>query len=462
MFSAEGSDVFGNVIEGLFQMQHRGQDACGVAISDGDHIRLHKGLGYVRQAFGERPHDDFAGHVAAGHVRYPTAGANRLQNAQPHLVTDLAGTRFALASNGDITNYAEARGWLESNDVAFVGNNDAELILNTIAFYTLRQDMRVVDAIRAMQSRLRGAYSAVLVTRERMFAIRDPFGIRPLCFGGEDGFWIVASETNALDTNFVDLVDDVQPGEIVEFGPKGMKRHPHPELASLRGERATPAHCIFEYVYFSRPDSIAYGHRVYDVRKDIGRRLAELETETIDVVVPVPDSSTAIAMGYSQRSGVPFELGLIRNHYVGRTFINPNQARRDEGVRQKFNPIRSVFKGRRVALVDDSLVRGTTLRKLVRMVRSQGATEVHVRIGSPVTKHPCFYGVDTPTAAELVGSQLGVDEIRRQIEADSLMYLPVEQLVDAAGGEPRYCTACFDGRYPVPITEEKFERGLEG
>lgn len=461
VYSAEGADVFGNVIEGLFQMQHRGQDACGVAISDGDQIRLHKGLGYVRQTFHERPHDDFSGFVACGHVRYPTAGANRLQNAQPHVVADLGGTRFALSSNGDITNYTEARRWLESEDIAFVGNNDAELILNTIAYFHLVKGAPLVDAIRQMQGRLRGAFSTVLITREEMYAIRDPYGVRPLCFGGEDGFWVVASETNALDTNFVDLIDDVAPGEIVAFDRQGYRRLAHPDVVTAREGREQAAHCIFEYVYFSRPDSIAFGERVYDVRKAIGKRLAEVETHESDVVVPVPDSSTAIAMGYSQASNVPFELGLIRNHYVGRTFINPNQQRRDEGVRQKFNPIRSVFKDKRVVLIDDSLVRGTTLRKLVRMVRSQGAAEVHVRIGSPVTLHPCFYGVDTPTKTELIGARMSVDNIRRHIEADSLVYLPVDELAKCAGSTGNFCRACFDGEYPIALTEEKFERGHE-
>jgi amidophosphoribosyltransferase len=461
VFSAEGADVFGNVVEGLFQMQHRGQDACGIAISDGERIRLHKSTGYVRQVFAERAGDDFAGNVACGHVRYPTAGANRIYNAQPHLFSDLTGTRLAVSSNGDITNYAEARNWLEREGVGFVGSNDAELILKTIAWYVTREDLSVLDAIRAMQARLQGAYSTVVITRNRLYAVRDPFGFRPLCFGGDDGFWVVASETNALDTNFVDLVDDVPPGEIIEFTRDGYNRHPHPDLDSLRHDRHKPAHCIFEYVYFSRPDSIAFGQRVYDVRKRIGERLAALETNTIDVVVPVPDSSTPIAMGYSQGGGVPFELGLVRNHYVGRTFINPNQARRDEGVRQKFNPIRSVFKDKRVALVDDSLVRGTTLRKLVRMVRNQGATEVHVRIGSPVTLYSCFYGVDTPTRAELIGSRMDVESIRKHIEADSLVYLPLEDLKECVGDTGDHCVACFNGDYPVPITEEKFERGLD-
>ncbi len=459
VYSAEGADVFTNVLEGLFQMQHRGQDACGIAVSDGDNIRLEKGVGYVRQVFHE-DFEPFSGWNACGHVRYPTAGANRAQNAQPHLLTTLSGTRFALSSNGDITNYAEARAWLEQRDVAFVGSNDAELLLNSIAYHVIREGQTVLEGIRSMQAQVKGAYSTVLITPERMYALRDPNGIRPLCFGGENGFWVVASETNALDTNFVDHVDDVQPGEVIEFTRDGITRHAHPALNEARNGRTKPAHCVFEYVYFSRPDSITYGQRVYDVRKRIGKALAGREKREIDVVVPIPDSSNAIAMGYGQAANVPYEMGLIRNHYVGRTFISSTQARRDEGVRQKFNPIRSVFKDKRVALVDDSIVRGTTLRKLVRMVRNAGAAEVHVRIGSPITKFSCFYGVDTPSSDELIGARLDVAAICAHIEADSLEYLTAGELALAVGDTGQFCHACFTGEYPVPITEEKFERGL--
>ena len=462
VFSADESDVFGNVLEGLFQMQHRGQDACGMAIADGETIRLHKALGYVRQVFNHAPSPAFAGRIAIGHVRYPTAGANRVQNAQPHLMSDLSGARFALSSNGDVTNYQDVREELEQAGVAFRGNNDAELILNFIAFAIIRRDLSILDAIRAMQSRIQGAYSCVLLTRDALYAIRDPYGFRPLCFGGTDRFWVVASETNALDTNFVDLVDDVQPGEVVRFGADGMSRHAHPSLVEARSGRKEAAHCVFEYVYFSRPDSIAFGQRVYDVRKKIGARLADENQAPADVVVPVPDSSIAAAMGFAQRAELPFEFGLIRNHYVGRTFISPDQVRRDEGVRQKFNPIRSVFKDKRVILVDDSIVRGTTLRKLVRMVKSQGALEVHVRVGSPVTKNSCFYGVDTPSAEELIGARLDVEGIRAHIEADTLQYISVEGLAESTGDSGNFCRACFDGAYPIPITEEKFERGSAG
>lgn len=453
----EGEDAFPAAVDGLFQMQHRGQDACGLAISDGTKILLHKGLGYVREVFGQPPRDDFSGTLACGHVRYPTAGANRLDNAQPHAVVELEGVRMALSSNGDLTNFAEVRRELEAQGVDFIGTNDAELIVKFIAHRHLRMGDSLVDAIRAMQARIRGAYSACLITRDALYAIRDPHAIRPLTYGRGDGFWIVASETNALDINLADIVDDVGPGEIIRFqrGAAQPERFPHPELAAARPGWDREAHCVFEHVYFSRPDSIAFGERVYDVRKRIGAWLANDDPITPDVVVPVPDSSNAIALGYAHEAGVPFEFGLIRNHYVGRTFISPTQKRRDAGVRRKFNPLRSVFKGKRVVLVDDSIVRGTTLRKITRMVRAAGAAEVHLRIGSPIVRHSCFYGVDTPTSEELIGSRLDTQGICDHICADSLRYMSVEGLRACVSEERSFCFACFDGRYPVPTPTAK-------
>ncbi len=455
IFGSPTRDVFPEAAHGLFQMQHRGQEACGLAISDGRRIRLHKDIGYVRRVFAARPTDDFAGHVACGHVRYPTQGTNRIRNAQPHLLTTLEGTVLALASNGDLTNYHAVRATLEQKGVDFVGTNDAELLLNVIAYGHLREGLSLVEAIREMQRVVHGAYSAALITRDRLFAIRDPFALRPLCFGGDHKLWVVASETNALDTNQVDLIDEVEPGEIIEIDAQGVHRHPHPDPVGARNGREHAAHCVFEHVYFSRPDSIAFGQRVYDVRKRIGAWLAADDPIVGDVVVPVPDSSNAMALGYAQKSVISFEFALIRNHYVGRTFISPDQALRDDGVRRKFNPIRSLFKDKRVILVDDSIVRGTTLRKIVRMVRSQGAAEIHLRIGSPVTRHSCFYGVDTPTSDELIGAALDVDGIREHITADTLRYISLDGLSECVGDVGNYCRACFDGSYPVPVTESK-------
>ncbi|MFN2115944.1 MAG: amidophosphoribosyltransferase [Anaerolineae bacterium] len=458
IYSRVGNDVFPDVVNGMFQIQHRGQDACGIAISDGRRLRIEKGIGYVREVFGERPSRSFAGHVACGHVRYPTQGGNRLKNAQPHTVRTLGGRIMALGSNGDLTNYREVRKDLEDRGVEFAGTNDGELLLKHIAQAHVVDGLPLVDAIRATMDAVRGAYSACLITRDSLIAFRDPYAVRPLVFGGDEESWVVASETNALDIARVDLIDDVAPGEIIVFDKDGMQRLPHPDLVAARRGRVTPAHCSFEYIYFSRPDSIAYGERVYDVRKRIGAWLARHDDVRGDVVVPVPDSANAVTLGYALESGLPFEQGLVRNHYVGRTFISPDQPRRDERVKLKFNPLRSVFKGRRVILVDDSIVRGTTSRKLVRMVRAAGAAEVHMRIGSPVTRFPCYYGIDTPDAAELIGNQMDVEGIRDYLTADSLMYLTVDGLRECLGDEGDYCMACFDGNYPIALSEEKHSR----
>jgi amidophosphoribosyltransferase len=458
VLSPERADVFRDILNGLFQMQHRGQDACGVSLSDGERVRVHKGLGYVREVFADRPGPEFRGHLGCGHVRYPTQGANRLVNAQPHTVIGRDGVSLALASNGDLTNYAEIRRELEAAGMEFAGTNDAELLVTYLAFQHVNCGLSIEDSIRRLQAEVHGAYSACLITCDRLYAFRDPFGFRPLTFGRGEAGWMAASETNALDIGLVDRIDDVHPGEIVRFADETLTRLPHPDVVAARGGRAEAAHCLFEYVYFSRPDSITYGQRVYDVRKRIGSWLAEHDDLIADVVVPVPDSSNAIALGYAQTSGIPFEFGLVRNHYVGRTFISPDQPRRDEGVKHKFNPLRSVFKDKRVVLIDDSVVRGTTSRKLVRMARSAGALEVHVRIGSPVTRHPCYYGIDTPDEGELIGAHLSVDEICSHLSADSLMYMTAEGLKECSaleGGSTPFCLACFDGRYPVPITEVK-------
>jgi amidophosphoribosyltransferase len=458
VLTGDGSDAFHDIVNGLYQMQHRGQDACGISISDGERIHTHRGIGYVREVFAARPGPEFRGGIGCGHDRYPTQGANRLANAQPHAVATLAGVEMALASNGDLTNYHGIRAQLERDGMGFSGANDGELLVNFVAYHHLKRGRTIEEAIRVLQAEVRGAYSACLITRDALYAFRDPFGVRPLAFGLGPGGWMVASETNALDIAGVDHVDDVQPGEIIRFTREGAERLPHPDPVAARGGRADPAHCVFEYVYFSRPDSITYGQRVYDVRKRIGAWLARHDNVEADVVVAVPDSANAVALGYAHASGLPLEFGLVRNHYVGRTFISPDQPRRDEGVRMKFNPLRSVFRDRRVVLVDDSIVRGTTSRKLVRMVRQAGAAEVHVRIGSPVTRHSCFYGIDTPDDNELIGNLLSVDEIRDHLTADSVLYMTTEGLRECSAvpdGRDTLCMACFDGRYPIPITEHK-------
>jgi amidophosphoribosyltransferase len=448
-------DVFPEVINSMFQIQHRGQDAAGIAISDGQRIRVHKGIGYVREVFSERPSPGFRGNIACGHVRYPTQGTNRLTNAQPHAVTTLSGLIMALGSNGDLTNYWAVRRRLESKGVEFVGTNDGELLLKHTAYVHLREGLPLIDALRATQLEVRGAYSACLITRDKLYAIRDPYAVRPLSFGGGGGRWVVASETMSLDIARVDLVAELEPGEIVMFDQEGYHRFPHPNPKAARHGRDEPAHCAFEHVYFSRPDSIAFGNRVYDVRKRIGKWLAEHDNVEGDVVVPVPDSANAVSLGYAHASGLPYELGIVRNHYVGRTFISADRPRRDERVKLKFNPVRNMLKDRRVILVDDSIVRGTTSRKLVRMVRAAGAAEVHLRIGSPVTRYPCYYGIDTPDADELIGNRLDVQGICDYLTADSLMYLTIDGLRECVGDDGDFCMACFDGHYPIELLEHK-------
>lgn len=455
--SLGGEDVFDDVVAGLFQMQHRGQDACGIALSDRQVLRLHRGLGYVREVFPHRPDEAFRGSVACGHVRYPTHGANRLVNAQPHVVALADGAEIAVCSNGDVTNYAAMRSALGEAGILLSGGNDAELLARFLGWRLDRGD-DLLEAIREMQAEVRGAYSACILHDHRLHAVRDPYGFRPLAFGSDGDRWVVASETTALDILRVDLVDEVEPGEMVSFGTNPPVRSPHPDVVAARCGRAGPSHCVFEHVYFSRPDSISHGQRVYDVRKRIGAWLAHHDPVTPDVVVPVPDSSNAVALGYSHASGVPLELALVRNHYVGRTFIDTDQPRRDDGVKMKFNPVASSLAGKRVVLVDDSIVRGTTSRKLVRMVRSAGAAEVHLRIGSPVTRFSCYYGIDTPDAATLIGNSMTEDEICAFLTADSLLYMTVDGLRETVGEGDCLCAACFDGDYPVRLTETRLSR----
>jgi amidophosphoribosyltransferase len=450
---AAGRDTFDEVVAGLFQMQHRGQDACGIAMADGDRFSLHKATGLVKEVFGLRP-EAMQGSVACGHVRYPTQGGNRACNAQPHLIHEEGCEPLALSSNGDVTNYGELRAEYEARGVTFAGSNDAELILRMIV-EARKEGATLLDAIRFMQRTLRGAYSVCMVSKGRLWGIRDLYAVRPLSLGRLEDGWMLASETTAIDINRGRIERELEPGEVVEISEAGCSSHLHPDLVALRGGRTTAAHCSFEHVYFSRPDAKTFGLRVYEARKRMGAWLADRDTTPADVVVPVPDSSTAVALGYAQRRGIPFEFGLVRNHYVGRTFISPTQERRDEGVRFKFNPNADLLEGRRVILVDDSIVRGTTLRKIVRMVRNAGAAEVHLRIGSPVTRHSCFYGVDTPDEASLIGNRLDAEGIREHLTADSLQYMTVEGLRSCLDDRGQFCMACFDGNYPIALSETK-------
>ncbi|MBC8384013.1 MAG: amidophosphoribosyltransferase [Candidatus Cloacimonetes bacterium] len=433
---------------GLFAEQHRGQESCGMAVNDGVTIKLRKKMGLVKEVFRPEKIKELKGKIAIGHVRYPTRGASSEYNSQPHIVETLSGPSYALTSNGDIINYNEIRSELEKEGVYFASTNDGELILKFIVYHVEKKGESIIDAIKIMMKTVKGAYSTVLSTKDSLFMFRDPYAFRPMSYGKtKENSVVVASESSALDILYMDWVKEVLPAEIIKVDDSGIQSNKNDPLQFR--ETDTEKHCIFEHIYFSRPDSFIFGENVFEVRKKIGSLLAENDPITPDVVVPVPDSANFIALGYARQKNIPFEFGLIRNHYVGRTFIKPEQTIRDESVYQKFNPLPNFFKGKIVSLVDDSIVRGTTLRKIVKLIRNSGAKEIHLRIGSPPVKHSCFYGIDTPTREELIANNKSTDEIRQYIGADSLSYLALDQLEKAVQEPQNFCYACFDGKYPV-------------
>jgi amidophosphoribosyltransferase len=432
---------------GLYALQHRGQESAGIATLDGGQIRVEREMGYVADVFDGARLSRLPGRTAIGHVRYATAGASLLANAQPIVFATGRGP-LALAHNGNLVNAREIRTMLETKGALFTTTSDSEVILHLVA---RSQAATLSEAIAEALSEVRGAYSLVILSREGIFAVRDPQGIRPLSLGIREGSPVVASETCAFDLIGARFERDVEPGEIVRLSREGFTSH------RFAFPKSTP--CIFEHVYFSRPDSIVFGRSVAASRQGFGRRLAREHPVEADVVVPVPDSGMYAALGFAEESGIPFALGLVRNHYVGRTFIEPKQSIRHFGVKVKLNPVREVVEGKRVILVDDSIVRGTTSRKIVRMLRDAGAREVHVRVSSPPTVNPCHYGIDTPTRRELIAANASVEEIRQFIGADSLGYLSAEGMLDAFGRpQQATCTACFTGIYPVEIEEEEREK----
>ncbi len=432
---------------GLHALQHRGQESAGIVTSDGERLRAHKSMGLVADIFTEEVLTSLRGILAIGHTRYSTAGDSALLNAQPIMVQSNKGA-IAIAHNGNLVNAQAIRAKLEGQGSIFQTNSDTEVLVHLIA---LSREQTLPDAIADALRRVEGAFSLVMISRDRIFAARDPRGFRPLAMGhlaaltGEKKDTVVfASETCAFDLLGATYERDVKPGELVIVGPEGI---------SSRFYSPSPAQssCIFEHVYFSRPDSIVFG-RTVDLSRDLmGRQLAREAPVDGDIVVPVPDSGNSAAIGYSAESGIPFRLALIRNHYVGRTFIEPQQSVRDFGVKLKLNAIRSLLEGRRIVLVDDSIVRGTTSKKIVRMIRNAGAKEVHMRVSCPPTISPCFYGVDTPSKKQLIAANKSIDEIRDYIGADSLAYLSLEGLKKACGeGEKTtYCSACYTGHYPT-------------
>ncbi len=431
---------------GLYALQHRGQESAGIATSDGRDIRCFKSMGHVADIFTPEQIAMLPGELAIGHTRYSTAGDTVLLNAQPFSVACNKG-QIAVAHNGNITNAGELRRELEREGSIFQASSDTEVILHLVA---RSRERTLAGALREALLQLDGAFSLVFLARDRVIVARDPRGFRPLAFGKleqSDGrtAYVFASETCAFDLINAEYINDVQPGEMVCIGPEGLTReHYAPE--------GPKAQCVFEHVYFSRPDSIVFGRAVQESRENLGRLLAQESGVDADVVVPVPDSGVAAAIGYASESGIPFRQALIRNHYVGRTFIEPSQEIRDFGVKLKLNPVRHLLEGKRVILVDDSIVRGTTSRKIVRMVRNAGAREVHVRISCPPTVSPCFYGVDTPCKSELIAANQSVEQIREFLEADSLAYLSLDALRRAVSDQKsEYCYACYTGEYPTDL-----------
>jgi amidophosphoribosyltransferase len=445
VFAVYGHPEAANLVHlGLHALQHRGQESAGIASCDGKQIYLHKGMGHVPDVFPANVLNGLPGHMAIGHTRYSTAGDTAILNAQPFAVMCNKG-RIGVAHNGNITNAMELRRDLEMQGSIFQATSDTEVILHL----TARSDQRTMEsALREALLTLEGAFSLVFLAEDRIIVARDPHGFRPLAIGrmnlSHGPAWVFASETCAFDLIDAHYIGDVEPGEMVIAGPEGMHRE-------FYTPPARPSQCVFEHVYFSRPDSTVFGRSVQSSREMMGELLSREWPVEADVVVPIPDSGVAAALGYSAASGIPFRHGLIRNHYVGRTFIEPSQAIRDFGVRLKLNPVRDLLAGKRVVLVDDSLVRGTTSQKIVRMIRGAGAKEVHMRISCPPTLSPCFYGVDTPTKRELIAANQSIEEIRQFIGADTLAYLSLENLSDAVQDTGRFCYACYTGKYPTDI-----------
>src|SRR5450432_240310 len=436
---------------GLHALQHRGQESAGIVTSNGLTLRAHRAMGLVADIFTEDVLSQVHGSLAIGHTRYSTAGDSALFNAQPIMVQSNKGM-IALAHNGNLVNAQEIRHRLEAQGSIFQTNSDTEVIVHLIA---LSKEQTLPEAMADALRRVEGAFSLVMMSNDRIFAVSDPRGFRPLAMGripaleGQKRDTIVfASETCAFDLIGADYDRDVKPGELIVVGPEGVS-------SRFYSSTQPQSSCIFEHVYFSRPDSVVFGRAVQTSREELGRQLAREAGVEADLVVPVPDSGVTAAMGFSAESGIPFRFALIRNHYVGRTFIEPSQSVRDFGVKLKLNPVRALLEGRRVVLIDDSIVRGTTSRKIVRMIRNAGAKEVHMRISCPPTVSPCYYGVDTPSKKQLIAANKSVDEIRDYIGADSLAYLSLEGLKKACGegANISYCSACYTGKYPTDIID---------
>ena len=436
---------------GLYAQQHRGQESAGIAVFNQDKVRLHKDMGLVSQVFDQDVLARMPGDLGIGHNRYSTTGSSKVCNAQPVVLMTRLGA-FALAHNGNLVNASDLRGAVDNGQVEFTSTTDSELIAFAIQ-QAVNGGLGWKAGIESALNLCKGAFSLVIGTPEGLFAIRDGHGIRPLVFGflgeQETGQWVVSSETCGLEIIGAKYVDDVQPGELVQF------RLGSTELLRERWSEEPNRLCVFEMIYFARPDSRFFGESLYSYRQRIGRTLARESAVDADLVIGVPDSGIPAAIGFSQESGIPYADGLIKNRYVGRTFIQPTQAMREAGIRVKLNPLPDVLSGKRVIVIDDSIVRGTTSRKLVVALRDAGATEVHMRISSPPVTHPCFYGIDTDTQDQLIAARLTLEEIRDHLKVDSLAYLSKEGMVEAAKAESgHFCSACFDGQYPIPMDRD--------
>jgi amidophosphoribosyltransferase len=444
VFGIFGSaDAAKDAFLGLYALQHRGQEGAGIVSTDGERMYEHKGVGLVAQVFDEDSIARLKGNVAIGHNRYSTTGQSGITNLQPILVDCKVG-KLALAHNGNLVNARELRSEMEAAGSIFNTTMDSEVILHLIArSREASLDRIIVDAV----GQLRGAFSLLLLTRDSLIAVRDPQSFRPLCLGRLGDAIVITSESCALDIIGAEYVRDIEPGELVIVDERGIR-------SRKAFEPQQQAKCIFEFIYFSRPDSKVFGENVDKVRRRLGTVLAKKHPVDADIVISVPDSSNTSSLGFAREANIPFEIGLIRNHYVGRTFIQPSQSLRDGTVRLKFNTVDGVLKGKRVAVVDDSIVRGSTMKKLVAMLHKAGAKEVHLRIASPPVKFPCFYGIDMPSRSELVASSASVEEIRRYLGVDSLEYLTLEDLRSVVADPDNFCKACFSGEYPVPLASD--------
>lgn len=441
---APGKNVAMLTYYALYSLQHRGQESAGIAVSDGEGIKLHKEMGLVSEVFTEDTLDKLKGISAIGHVRYSTMGASLAVNAQPLVCHYLQGS-LAVAHNGNLTNANELRQKLAANGSVFQSSIDSEVIVNLIARYG---QSTIEEALMKCMIDLKGSYSLVVMTEDKVIGIRDPYGNRPLCLGKLGKYYVIASESCALDTLGAEFVRDFAPGEIITLDKNGM----HSRKVFTPNE---PAVCIFEYIYFARPDSNIDGINVMQARRAMGRQLAIEHPVEADLVMPVPDSGIAGALGYAEKLGLVYDTALMKNRYIGRTFIQPEQIGRDLGVSLKLNPITKLIEGKKVVVVDDSIVRGTTSKKIVEMIRKRGAKEVHMLVSSPPVMHPCYYGIDISERGQLIAAQKSLDEVRNYIAADSLHYLSIEGLYQALGKNSGFCTACLNGKYPIQLPPEE-------